>query len=207
MLDKNQFINMFLNMNEDIHKIIGLGFLVLIALFLGLYVAWKTRGKTIRRAAKEDLKLVRGRKMSMAELARKIQDMVPSLLTANSVLAAIMVAAVFIIVSQVFFKSDSEILEGLTGVILIVALALAAIAAVMWLWVIEQLTQIIAPSAKPKSIIRFHILNYDLWFYSLILILIDIYLFLLLVNLIAAIITGFVTCLVLLKYWKIQQEW
>lgn len=200
-------VNMLVNMNEDIHKIIGLAFLGLIALFLGLYVAWKVRGKTIRRAAKEDLKLVESGQISMAELARKIQDMVPSLLTVNSVLAAIMIAAVFIIVSQVFFESNFEILKGLTGVILIVAFALAAIAAVMWLWVIEQLTQIIAPSAKPESIIKFHIHNYDLWFYSLFLILIDIYLFLLLVNLIAAILTGFVTCWVLLKYWKIQQEW
>ncbi len=196
-------------MNDTVHLIIGLSFLGLIALSLGLYVAWniKFRGKTIRRAAKEDLKLVKSRQITMTELVEKIKDMVPSLLMANSVLAAIMIAAVFIVVSQVFFESNPELLKGLKGGILITAFTIAAIAAVSWLFVIEQLTQIIAPSATPKRIIKFHLYNYDLWFYSLILILVDIYLFLLLVHLIAAIVTGFVTFWIVLVYWKIHHEW
>ena len=196
-------------MNDTVHLIIGLSFLGLIALSLGLYVAWniKFRGKTIRRAAKEDLKLVKSRQITMTELVEKIKDMVPSLLMANSVLAAIMIAAVFIVVSPVFFESNPELLKGLKGGILITAFTIAAIAAVSWLFVIEQLTQIIAPSATPKRIIKFHLYNYDLWFYSLILILVDIYLFLLLVHLIAAIVTGFVTFWIVLVYWKIHHEW
>lgn len=196
-------------MNNDHHLIIGLAFLGLVALFLGIYVVWNTviKKKPMRRAAQEDLKLVRSGEMTEAALAQKIRGMVPALITANSVLAAIMIAAVFIIVSQVFFESNFELLKGLRGGILIATFSIAAIAAVSWLFVMEQLTQIISPSAKPKRIIKFHLYNYDLWFYALFLILIDIYLFLLLVNLVAAIVAGFVTFWIVLIYWKIHNEW
>ncbi len=60
---------------------------------------------------------------------------------------------------------------------------------------------------KPKRIIKFHFYNYDLWFYSLFLILADIYLFLLLVHLVAAIVTGLATFWIVLIYWKIHNEW
>lgn len=200
-------------MNEDIHLIIGLAFLGLIASSLGVYAAWNIkpwnskRGKQVRRAAKEDLKLVESGEITEDQLAERIKDMVPALLTANSILAAIMIAAVFIIVSQVFFASNFELLKGLRGGIVVAALSIASIAAISWLFVIEQLTQIIAPSAKPRRIIKFHLYNYDLWFYSLFLILIDIYLFLLLVHLIAAIIAGLVSFWIVLIYWKIHNEW
>ena len=176
-------------MNEDIHLIIGLAFLGLIISSLGVYAAWNVKpwnsehGKPIRRTAKEDLNLVTSGKITKEQLAERIQKMVPPLITANSVLAAIMIAAVFIVVSQVFFASNYELLKGLRGGILIAAFSIASVAAVSWLFVIEQLSQIIAPSAKPSRIIKFHIYNYDLWFYSLFLIVIDIYLFLLLVHL------------------------
>lgn len=196
-------------MNNDIHLIAGLAFLGLVALSLGAYAAWNTliKGKEIRRAAKEDLKLIRSHKLNQNELAEKIKGMVPPLLTANSILAAIIIAAVFIVVSQVFFESNFDLLKGLRGGILIAAFTIAAIAAISWLFVIEQLTQIIAPSAKPKRIIKFHLYNYDLWFYSLFLILIDLYLFLLLVHLIAAMVAGFATFWIVLIYWKIHNEW
>lgn len=196
-------------MENDTGLIIGLAFLVFIAISLGIYAFWNIVIKkgAVRRAAKEDLKLVESGEITEQELAERIKKMVPSLLTANAILAAIMIAAVFIVVSQVFFESNFELLKGLRGSILITALSIAAIAAVSWLFVIEQLTQIISPSARPKRIIKLHVYNYDLWFYSLFLIIIDIYLFLLLVNLIAAMVAGFVTFWIVLIYWKIHNEW
>jgi len=204
---------MYLLLTENERIIIGLIFLGVLALSLGTYIAWnikpwdKNKGKKIRRAAKEDLKLVRRNGITVDQLADRVRAMVPSLLTANSVLAAIMIAAVFIIVSQIVFESNYALLHGLKGAILIAAFTIAAIAALSWLFVIEQLTQIIAPSATTKKVIRFHIYNYDLWFYSLFLIVIDIYLFLLLVDLVAALVTGFVIFWIIRRYWKIHNEW
>jgi hypothetical protein len=196
-------------MNENIRLIIGLAFLGLLAVSLGLFAFWNIviKKRSIRRVAKEDLKLVDSGEITEDELAERIKSMVPALLTANSILAAIMIAAVFIVVSQVFFSSNFELLKGLRGGILIAAFSIASIAAISWLFVIEQLTQIIAPSAKPARIIKFHIYNYDLWFYSLFMILIDIYLFLLLVHLVAAIVAGIITFWIVLIYWRIHNEW
>ena len=187
----------------------GLIFLGCIAIALSLYAAWnvKIRHRPTRRAAKEDSRLVDTGEITKGEFSLRIKEMVPSLITANAILAAITVSVVFLIVARILFGNDQPYLEEIKQWTVFAVLAMAAVASICWLFIIEQLTQIISPSADIDRIIRFHRYNYDLWFGGLVLLITALYLFLLLVNLYVAIITGFAMFWIIIGYWKIHNGW
>lgn len=190
---------------------LGLGFLGLVVISLGIYVIWETRvcGKKIRRAAEEDKKLITEGKRREFEVADEIKSLVGPLISAVSALAGITIAAVFIVIAlnisgKVEFSGEaSDIKEW----ILYSVLALAGVAAICWLLILEQLTQMKAPSITNEKLFKFHRYNYNLWLFGMILLLLALYLFLLLAHVYVAMVAGFATACIVVGYWRIHNEW
>ena len=190
--------------------VIGLGFFGLLAISVCAYVAWNVlvRKKRIRLAAEEDAKLLESGSITESEFAQKIQSAVPSLITTSAVLAAITIAAVFIIIGQIAFKQPDLLkMEPMGHGILLAALFLAAFSAICWLVNLEQFTQMLAPSVGYDRLLKFERYTYGLWRIGFTLVLVSIYLFLLLANLYVAMAAGFATLWILIGYWKIHCGW
>ncbi len=187
--------------------ILGLVFLGVIILFLGSYVAWNKRKhkKGIRSAADEDAKLVHSGKMSKPQLTEKIQSVVSSVLIANATLAGITIAAVFIVIA--LNASGQMQLQGMKQWIMLTGLVLSAVSAVCWLVGIEQLTQMKAPSVDFDRLLKFQKYTYGLRVIGLVLLSIALYLLLLLAHPYVAMIFGVAIVLVVVRYWKIHNDW
>ena len=197
-------------MSRDTELVIGLGFLGLLGISLCVYAAWNVlvRKKKIRRAAEEDAKLVKSGLITKSEFFQKLQSAVPSLITANALLAGITAAAVFIVIAQIaFHRVDFQDMRLMEKGIMLAALSLAAVSAICWLLNLEQFTQMLAPSVDYDRLEKFERYTYNLWFIGLALMLITIYLFLLLANLYVAMATGFATLWIAIGYWKIHCGW
>ena len=194
-------------MSRDTELVIGLGFLGLLAISVCVFGAWNilVRKKKMRFAAQEDAKLLELDSTKKEEFLQKIRSTVPSLITANALLAGITIAAMFIIIAQVDFQRvDFHSME--QGVMM-TALTLVAVSAICWLVDSEQFIQMLAPSVDCDRLLKFQRYAYNLWTVGFTLMLISIYLFLLLANLYVAMVTGFATLWILIGYWKIHAGW
>jgi hypothetical protein len=194
-------------MSRDTELIIGLGFLGLLGISACVYAAWNilVRKRKRRFAAQEDAKLLKLGLITENEFFQKMRSLVPSLITANSLLAGISIIAIFTIIAQVVFQRVE--LHGMEQGIMMTALSLVAISAICWLYNSEQFIQMLAPSVDCDRLLKFQRYAYNLWTIGLTLILISMYLFLLLVNLYVAMAVGFVTLLIVIGYFKIHCGW
>ena len=194
-------------MNHDTQLAVGLGFLGLVIALLCVYVAWNVfvRGGRIRRAAEEDRQLVESDEMTEAVLFEKIQSTIPTLFTANALLAGITIAAMFIIIAQITFTEAQ--FQGIKQGIILASLFLAGVSSICWLLCLEQFTQMSAPSIKYDSLLRFYRYTFNLWVVGLTFMLADIYFFLLLANLYVAMAAGFATFWIVIGYWNIHNDW
>jgi hypothetical protein len=189
--------------------IIGIGFLGLLGISIGVYVAWNSAKKgKMRLAAEEDAKLLESGLIKESEFSQKIREAVPSLITTSALLAGITVAAVFIIIGQITFnRAEFLEMEFMQRGILVAALFLATVSAICWLINLEQFTQMLSPSVNYDKLGKFQRYTYTLWRIGLTLTLISIYLFLLLANPYVAMAAGFATLWILIGYWKIHCGW
>lgn len=194
-------------MSRDTELVIGLGFLGLLGISVCVYGAWNilVRKKKMRFAAQEDAKLLKLGLTTKEEFLQKMRSTVPSLITANAVLAGITIAAVFTIIAQIVFQRVE--LHGMEQGIMLTALSLVAVSAICWLLNSEQFVQMLAPSVDCDRLLKFQRYAYHLWSTGFFLILISIYLFLLLAKLYVAMVAGFATLWILIGYWKIHAGW
>ncbi len=199
---------------DELERIwLGFGFLGLLVISLVMYVIWETcfRHNKIRRAADEDMELITSGEKTEDQVAGEVKSIVGLLMTAIAPLAGITVAAVFIVIGLSisggieFEGTDSLILA--KEWILYTILALTGVAAIFWLFVLEQLTQMKAPSITNERLFKFHRYNYNLWFFGMIFLLLALYLFLMLAHVYVAMVAGFATALVVVGYWRIHNEW
>ena len=145
---------------------LGLGFLGLVIISLSGYVIWEIRVRDgeIRRAADEDKKIIEKGEKTEKQVADEIKSIVNPLISAISALAGITIAAVFIVIAlsisgNIEFEDVNNTAILAKRLILYIVLALAGIASVCWLFVLEQLTQMKAPSITNKRLFKFHRYN------------------------------------------------
>lgn len=193
---------------------LGLGFLGLVVILLGIYVIWEThvRGGKIRRVADEDKKLIENGKMTEAEVVGEIKSLVGPGTSGISALAGITMAAVFIVIALSisgeieFGGSDTRLILAKKWILYSV-LALMGVAAILWLFILEQLSQMNAPSITNKRLLKFHRYNNNLWLCGMILVLLALYLFLMLAHVYVAMVAGFATACIVVGYWRIHNGW
>jgi len=194
-------------MSRDTELVVGLGFLGLLAICVCVYGAWNilVRKRKFRFAALEDAKLLKLGLTAEEEFLRKMRSTVPSLITANAVLAGITIAAVFTIIAQIVFQRLE--FHGMEQGVMVTALSLAAVSGICWLLNSEQFVQMLAPSVDCERLLKFQQYSYNLWTIAFFLMLISIYLFLLLAKFYVAMIAGVATLWILIGYWKIHAGW
>jgi len=192
---------------------LGLGFLGLLVISMFIYIIWETRvydGK-IRRAAEEDNRLIKDGVKTEDEVVDEIKSIIGPLITAVSPLAGITIAALFIIIGLRISGYIEFMGNDGTGMakqwVLYSVLAIAGVASVCWLLIIEQLTQMKAPSINNERLFKFHKYNYDLWVIGMLLIILALYLFLMLANVYAAMVVGLAVAFTVGRYWRIHNEW
>ncbi len=200
-------------MNDFYQLILGIGFLFIIIILLSSYAVWKVkkRKSPIKRAAFEDVMLIVNKKMPKEEVIEKIQSLAGNLINSISALAGITIAAVFIVIAlnisgNLEFEGTSRVIV-LKEWILYSVLALSGTASICWLTILDQLIHMKSPSTKTETLLRFHLRNYNLWFYGMILILLALYLFLLLANVYVAMVVGSSLAYIMITYWNILNTW
>lgn len=194
-------------MNESQQITLGLAFLGLIILALCGYIVWNiwVRDGKVRRVADDDRALIENGEITEREWKEKIQSMIGYLINANATLAGITIAAVFITIA---LKIAGEIeIAGTRLVILYIVLGLASVSSICWLFAVEQLTQMGAPSVTRNRLLNFQSNTYNLWVIGMVLLLLAIYLFLLIMHPYVAMIAGFATFWIVIGYWNIHNEW
>jgi hypothetical protein len=209
-------------MDEITGIIVGIVVLGLILTSLGVYIVWeiKVNKRKIKRNAEEDSKLINSSDMEESiKTAGKLQELAGDLIGAISALAGITIAAVFIIIGlhitdEIKFLGNTPTNPTFLykDVIMYIVLGLSGTASMCWLIILEQLAQMKSPSMisstkRIQQLYKFHRYNYTLWIMGLFLIFVALYLFLLLANFYVSIATGVVTALMIVRYWRINNEW
>ncbi len=193
-------------MSETEEILLGLAVIGFILLIACGYYAWNAFRHGVRRVAKADAKVVEHGKIRLNELAQAVG---PGLIGANAAFAGITLAALFIVTALIIFKIDrfSEIEQ----ILIYVILGLLAVSTICWLFSLEQLTQMLAPSAAiddgGRRVVEFYSSSMDLWSVGGILVIIAILLFLLITNVYLAIGVAVITDIIIINYWKIHNGW
>ena len=137
--------------------------------------------------------------------------MIPSLIPAISTLAALSLAAMFIVITlrisgEAEFTGTESVIA-LKEWILYAALALISITTILWLVTIEQLILMKSPSINIDKFLKYHRYNYNQMLACWIFIILSVYLFLLLANVYVAIFAGILAMSGALRCWIIQMGW
>jgi len=189
-----------MSFNEPWH---GLVFLGLGIIFVVGYLAWNIliKKKRIKRMAD----IVEASKWDPEAMRAVSEQTIPAFITLNSSLAGLTFASLMIIIA--FIILDRQVFSGQRDIILNVALGMSAIATVCYLFSLEQLTKILPPARDPDRLIRFYKYSISLWLLGMILIVATILLFLLLVNTYLMMGVGLFVLIVIIRYFKINNDW
>ncbi len=160
------------------------------------------RKKPVRRAAAEDAKAVAEDPGKREDV---VKNMIPPMIGSAAALSGVTFAAVGIIIT--FFVTSDVKLAGPKAIIVNVVLGLSAIAAVFWIFAIEQFSDMLAPSTSTERMMKIYSSTMNLWVAGMMLIVLALLLFLLIANVIAAVLAAMATTVVAISYWKMHNDW
>lgn len=188
---------------SDLH--LGLAFYGLVVLTLTLYSIFNIRvlKKPIRRKAWQDEVLIRSGQVDYHKVG---ETMSARMIPANSGLVGITFAAIFI-VSALILAGRFTYENTTEEVLVYVVLGSAAIAAICWLFCIDLIIQMAAPSIEMDRMLKFYKYATDLWGIGIFLILIAVHLFLLVVNVYLGMVLALSASIITIPYWKINNDW
>lgn len=193
---------------SDFQMVIGLAFLGLIIISLCAYYTWNVykRRLPMRRMAEEDLKEIENNPEKRKEVTRHA---LPPLISANSALAGITFAALIIVIALILVEKRLLLGEAtaMEKLILFTGLTFAGISTICFLFSIDQLTQMLAPSVDSERWGKFYRFSFNLWVIAELFIVASLLLFILLANAYVAMLVGLVTLFVMMRYWKIHSGW
>lgn len=122
-------------------------------------------------------------------------------------LSGLTFAGTFVVIALVLAIFELKEFTIFRRVILYAILGLSGTAAVIWLLAIDQLTIMASPSITQRMFFRFYRYVANLWFIGYVLIILALIFFLLLTLPVLAMVVEVATFVVLLGYWRINNDW